>query len=60
MNAELTIPEYSMRTTIDAMLDAFYKKLGHTPPQADERIAYRKAMFAAWMAGRVEAVDDHG
>jgi hypothetical protein len=49
-----------MRQTIDAMLDAFFKKLGHTPPQADERIAYRKAMFAAWMAGRVEAVDDHG
>lgn len=57
---ELTIPEYSMRPTIDAMLKAFFLKLGAPPPQDDERVPYRKAMFAAWMAGRNEGGVDHG
>jgi hypothetical protein len=56
---ELTIPEYSLRAMIDAMVDAFFTRLGYQPPQGDERIAYRKAMFAAWMAGQAWE-QDHG
>jgi hypothetical protein len=59
MNIELSIPEYSMRGTIDRALDAFFAKLGHPAPQGDERVPYRKAMFAAWMSMRDEAVE-HG
>jgi hypothetical protein len=59
-NVELSIPEYSRRGTINRALDAFFAKLGSCPfstlPE-EEKPPYRKAMFAAWMSMRDEAVD---
>jgi hypothetical protein len=61
-NIELPIPEYSMRGTNDRALDAFFAKLGHghySSLPEDAKPQYRKAMFAAWMSMRDEAVE-HG